>query len=258
MLGLLLSDENNKNKEELQKQSDLELMYTFQEALIKRATGGSLSDEEFRNFRTIVMSRKNIKNLLPDWLKLLRTSDQFWSYIQPKFAHYQERRNFINIELSPIFDLLEGLEKSPMDEIFQFQEDYINRDWEKALTRKTEDPEGAITSARSLLEGIMKHILDEQNIGYGKNEALSVMYKKVAELLNLAPEQHQESVFKQILGGANGIVSGLGELRNKLSDSHGSSGKRVRPKERHSELVVHLAGAMSIFIYKSYIEKYGS
>ena len=33
-----------------------------------------------------------------------------------------------------------------------------------------------------------------------------------------------------------GVVSGLGMLRNKLGDAHGSGKAKVKPKERHAEL----------------------
>jgi len=62
----------------------------------------------------------------------------------------------------------------------------------------------------------------------------------------------QEQVFKQILGNANGVISGLGEVGNKLGDSHGSGKTKIKPKEKHSELAVNLAGSMAIFIYKIY------
>ena len=45
-------------------------------------------------------------------------------------------------------------------------------------------------------------------------------------------------------------------MRNKLGDSHGTNGLSAKPKERHSELAVNLAGTMSIFLYKTYKEKY--
>lgn len=38
---------------------------------------------------------------------------------------------------------------------------YVNRTWSKAQERITSDPSGAITSARSLLESVCKHILEE-------------------------------------------------------------------------------------------------
>ncbi len=84
---------------------------------------------------------------------------------------------------------------------------------------------------------------------------LSELYKEVAKLLNLAPEQHQEGIFKQILGGASGIISGLGAMRNKLGDAHGATKTKIKPKERHGELAVNLAGSMALFIYKTYKER---
>lgn len=140
-----------------------------------------------------------------------------------------------------------------IEENISFDEEHIHEQWQKALDRKYEDPEGAITTARTLIETVLKTILKEKGIDY-ENKDLSELYKEVAKLLNLAPENHQEKIFRQILGGANGIVSGLGTLRNKMSDSHGIGSARVKPKERHSELAVNLAGSMALFIYKTYKE----
>ncbi len=102
--------------------------------------------------------------------------------------------------------------------------------WQKANERKNSDPEGAITIARTLIESLLKHILDERGISYGDNIELSELYKEVAKFLNLAPEQHQEQIFKQILGGANGIISGLGAMRNKLGDAHGTTKTKIKPQ----------------------------
>lgn len=126
--------------------------------------------------------------------------------------------------------------------------------WQKALERRQTEPEGAITLARTLVESILKHILDEQSLGYNDGAELPDLYKEVAKSLNLAPEQHQEQIFKQILGGASGIVSGLGALRNKLGDVHGKSKNSIKPSERHSEFAVNLAGTIAVFLFKTYRE----
>jgi len=142
-----------------------------------------------------------------------------------------------------------------LDEVVLFDEVHIHTQWQKAIDRKLSDPEGAITIARTLIESVLKHILDEKNIKYNDKFELSELYKEVAKSLNLAPEQHQEQIFKQILGGANGIISGLGSLRNKLGDAHGKSKANIKPKERHSELAVNLAGSMALFLYKTLKEE---
>jgi hypothetical protein len=50
-------------------------------------------------------------------------------------------------------------------------------------------------------------------------------------------------------------VEGLGAIRNKLSDAHGTGKNSFKPKERHAELAVNLAGTMSMFLIKTYQEK---
>ncbi|MFP3547641.1 abortive infection family protein, partial [Rhizobium sp. SIMBA_035] len=102
------------------------------------------------------------------------------------------------------------------------------------------DPEGAITAARTLLETVCKHVLDEVRTPYTDKEDLPKLYGMVAQKLNLAPSQHTEEPIKAILGGAMNLVNGLGTLRNRLSDSHGRGGKApVKPAARHAALAVN-------------------
>lgn len=163
-----------------------------------------------------------------------------------------EMKKLNTIESSPIFYLIN---QSTIEDNIIFDEEHIHAQWKKALERKKNDPEGAITTARTLIESVLKYILDEKKITYSENSDLSEIYKEVAKSLNLAPEQHQEQIFKQILGGANGIISGIGSLRNKLGDAHGKNKNNIKPKERHSELAVNLAGTMTLFLYKTFKEE---
>lgn len=86
-------------------------------------------------------------------------------------------------------------------------------------TRRAEDPAGAITTARTLLETVCKHILDDLKEEYPTDADLPKLYKITAEKLNLAPSQHSAAVFKQILGGCTSVVEGLGALRNRLGSA---------------------------------------
>jgi hypothetical protein len=113
--------------------------------------------------------------------------------------------------------------------------------------RRSSDPEGAITSARTLLETVCKLILDDLGVAHSDDD-LPKLYGKVARELRLAPSEYTEEAFKQILGGCWSVVNGLGTLRNRLSDSHGQGALPVRPAERHAELAVNLAGAMAAFL----------
>jgi len=132
---------------------------------------------------------------------------------------------------------------------------YIKEQWDKALERRTTDPEGAITTARTLVETVCKYILDNLSIQYEDNIELPKLYNLTASQLNLAPQNHQEEIFKQILGGCQSVVNGLGSLRNKVGDAHGKSLRYVKPHERHAKLAVNLAGTLSSFLIETYNQK---
>jgi hypothetical protein len=53
-------------------------------------------------------------------------------------------------------------------ELLDFSEGGVHDTWRKALDRMASDPEGAITLAKSLLESVLKHILDERNLTYSE------------------------------------------------------------------------------------------
>jgi hypothetical protein len=74
----------------------------------------------------------------------------------------------------------------------------------RALARREVNPAGAITAARSLLESVCEHLLeDDRGVAtYGPNDDLPKLYKLASERLNIAPSQHSEGAFKRILGGA--------------------------------------------------------
>lgn len=76
-----------------------------------------------------------------------------------------------------------------------------------------------------------------------------------AEVTNLAPSQHQEEVFRAILGNCQSIVNNLIAIRNRVGDAHGQGRRRVRPKPRHAELAVNLAGTMAAFLVETWQER---
>lgn len=237
--------------------SEFQLVEYFQDGLVARATGSYFDNDFYTAARTKLLSNNTLEKLLPEWIKTKRTEDQFWQFIKGRFGTYKERREYLWEEFAPALNYLETKSTSPLEESIVFDEAHIHSQWQKAIERKQLEPEGAITLARTLIESILKHILDEQAIKYHDGAELPDLYKMAAKSLNLAPELHQEQIFKQILGGASSIVSGLGALRNKLGDAHGKSKLSVKPSERHSELAVNLAGSMAIFLFKTYNETKG-
>lgn len=225
----------------------------LQNMLLSRATGGLVGIVEYQEARKRLLEIARIENKLPRFVHTCRDVDQFWAFIKAKFATYADRRQFIWSHFEPLLEMLEAESRAPGDDavsaiLTTIDSDHVQEAWRKALERRSSDPEGAITAARTLLESVCKHILDERDVTYDDGVQLPKLYRYVADELNLAPSQHTEPVFKQILGGCQAVVEGLGAVRNKLSDAHGGGKSRVRPLSRHAELAVNLSGAMATFL----------
>ncbi len=153
-------------------------------------------------------------------------------------------------EISPL------VSSSPMGDlstrINAFGSESINLSWRKALERANSDPEGAITLSKTLVEDLCKHILDNEKVSYSETEDLPSLYHKVAEILKLAPKEHDEKTFKKILQGMASSVQGLAEIRNLYGDSHGGGKKRIRPKSRHANLAVNISCGIVLFLIETY------
>jgi hypothetical protein len=235
----------------------LQQVQTLEKGLVNFATGGGFGDASYEDLRKLLITDQRSKRLAPTFLKANRTLEQFWQFIKGSFAHYGERREFIWAEFAPLHDELEDKKRAPADvdvseSLMKFDVENVHEVWQKALARRDEDPEGAITSARTLLETVCKHILDQSGAAYQDDADLPKLHKMVATELNLAPNQHTETIFKQILGGCAAVVEGLGALRNRLSDAHGKGLARTKPDSRHAELAVNLAGTMATFLVKTF------
>lgn len=239
-------------------ENDVDKAGGLQATLIERATGGAGDQNTYAFLRAHFLSNPNTKNVIPQWVKVNRNLEQFWPFISGKFSTYKERRKFIYDEFEALLNFLESNstlppEKSISESLKNFDSSSVNHAWQKALERKTSDPEGAITISRTILETVCKHILDARSVEYNStNIELSELYKATAKELNLAPEQHTEKIFKQILGGCSAIVNGLGTLRNKLGDAHGKGKAPIKPSARHAELAVNLAGSTALFLIQTF------
>lgn len=242
-------------------ETPLDRMEYLQSLLIDEATGGSGDNDHYQALRVELLDNPLCSNLVPRWVKTNRSLPQFWQFIKFKFDNYAARRHFIWDEFAPLMEFLEGGQTSPAQKTISevldnFDSESIMYAWAKALERKVSDPEGAITISRTILESVCKHILDDRSVSYDASSIeLSELYKLTAKELNMAPEQHGEQIFKQILGGCSGVVNGLGTLRNKLGDAHGKGKLPVKPKARHAELAVNLAGSMALFLVSTHTEE---
>jgi len=238
--------------------SKLELATLLQNEMVSRATGGLAQDSFYQKARRDLINDPSVRDKLPPFVKTHRSLDSFWTWIKNEAGTYAERRAIIYAAFAEVLDFLESQSSAPHEQdiaavLGHPSLDSISTAWAKALERRESDPEGAITSSRTLLESVCKTILDERHVTYSDRDDLPKLYGLVSAELNLAPDKHSEEIFKTILGGCRSVVVGLGSLRNKLSDAHGKgSVNKTRPSARHAALAVNLSGSMAMFLLETH------
>jgi|SRR5450830_33248 len=79
--------------------------------LTAHATSGKAEVTEYVALRQELLSMTEIEMLVPSFVRLHRDLTSFWHFIQPKFKTYQERRDFIAAEFTPLLDYLEFKKK---------------------------------------------------------------------------------------------------------------------------------------------------
>lgn len=237
----------------------IEMLLMVKGMMLTAATEGVRDGGEYQRVRQSILAVPCMADRLPGLVRSFRDLAGLRAHLQGKSKNWHGRREIIEEAFTPLLDDLEGLTRMPADSVnstvlSSFDEDAVHAVWTKALDRRTSDPEGAITVARTLLETVCKRVLDDVGETYNDKDDLPKLYGKVAKALNLAPNQHTEEAIKAILGGAMTVVNGIGTLRNKLSDAHGRGGKLpVRPSQRHASLAVNMAGTVAVFIVETHL-----
>lgn len=213
--------------------------------------------ENYKNLRLELLSDAQTKALLPSFIKSCRIVNDFWDYIQPLYGTYKERRSYLREQFDPLLTALEEETPSPHyakigNSIQELKFESANYLWDKALARAEKDADGAITAARSLIESVCKQILVDRNVEYDDGMELPKLFKLTARKLNLAPDNHNDEVLKQILRGIQTTVHGFSSLRNKLSDAHGQPNGYYRAHKRHAEFAINLAGSTALFLIETH------
>ena len=226
---------------------------TLQDGLIAWATGESFDETTYRRYRGQLVARHDLRHLVPPFVRKCRTLAQFWGWIKEEKPTYADRRRLIWEGFGPLIDHLEHGNRTPSEEaisvtLASLDAAGVSRMWQTALDRRVHDPEGAITLAKSLLEAVCKHVLDGLDIQYDVHTDLPKLWSLASKQLKLAPSQHQEEVFRVILGNCQAVVGNLAAVRNKLGDAHGHGRRPVKPQPRHAELAVNLSGSMASFL----------
>lgn len=119
----------------------------------------------------------------------------------------------------------------------------------------TNDPDGAVTAAKSLLESVCKHVLDEAGESYGNNDDLPQLYSRAAKHLSISASAQVDDTIRKRVGAAQQVVERVGALRNLVGDAHGKGHCSPTIEVRDAELAVNLSGSLSAYITASWEAK---
>jgi Abortive infection C-terminus len=113
------------------------------------------------------------------------------------------------------------------------------------------DFSGAITSAYTLIEALLKALLRQLAPGFNENEGdIRQLYNLLKGPMNLDPKEDTiDRVLKPIIDGLQKQIGGLYELANKASDRHV---RRYNPARHHAKLAVNCAVTLCEFLLESH------
>ena len=127
--------------------------------------------------------------------------------------------------------------------------EYIKELSERAMKDIDEGSlDSAITKSRTILEETFCYVIEQKAEIPDSSGDIKKLYKQVKDLYNMHADKQMDIRINKILSGLENIVSGIAEMRNNGSDSHGLGNKRINILEYHARLAVNAAVIMAEFI----------
>ncbi|PRS03878.1 hypothetical protein C6W22_19810 [Bacillus atrophaeus] len=221
-----------------------------------------LTNEEFKKARISMLKIYDEMNeIVPPIFKSCRTIEEFIHFLDLdtyNSTEYMGNLGFISSEFNTIIDYVEL--KSIEVQIIEVQcnvpdnlnYDSIIEDIKKCENRIDDgDYSGAITSAKSLIEGVCKELLYIiEGTEADTNLKFPELFKKSREHLGLVPKkQTLEKSLKDVVSGLIKVVQGINEIRNISGDGHT---RTKSPSKHHAVLVVNSAKTVVSFLFDTY------
>jgi hypothetical protein len=119
----------------------------------------------------------------------------------------------------------------------------VQRLWTKAKARAANDPDGAITAARAMLESLCKILINEAGESFTNRDDLPTLYGKA--VFKLAPGQQTEAEYKKLAGSCAGTMDAIKNIRNREGDSHGGP---QAAELLQAKFVVNITGSLVEFL----------
>jgi len=236
----------------------LNAIQDMRDVCINMATGGKdFRYEKYEDQRAILMSFPELKAIIPDWLITHRFGSGYWSFIKKYASNYADRRTFLRDEFDDLTDWIKSGGDRPtasllVESVEKIDSAQLMAIWTKIIERSKNDPEGAITACKSLLEATIKKILDSKKITYDK-EDLPDLYALLKKELNMDPAVYDDQKIKRLFSGIISVIESVSSLRNDFGDAHGKSEADPVPAIYHVDLTINLSATLCAFLINVYL-----
>lgn len=137
-----------------------------------------------------------------------------------------------------------------------FDSDYMTEQIDLLMRMRTENPTDAIGKSKDLIESCCKTILESQGVAYDKSWTVAQLVKETSKVLDVDGNSIDPNgvgkIVKQILGGLQGVASGIAEFRNRYGTGHGKSASFEGLPVRHAKLAVGSAVTLVEYLWETY------
>ncbi len=168
----------------------LERAMVLRNGLVALCEGrGNMNAAVYRHLRREFMNDPAVSSLVPQFVRTAQDTGAIWAFLKDHAGQWEPRRQFVRDQFAPMIDRLERgaalADTVISDTLTSFEAEAVTVAWNKALARREADPAGAITAARTLLETVCKHLLEDEegNPSYGPNDDLPKLYRMASKRL---------------------------------------------------------------------------
>lgn len=138
-----------------------------------------------------------------------------------------------------------------------FNSEYISNQIGLLMEMRTESPADAIGKSKDLIESCCKTILERQGEAWSSDDSVTQLAKHTAKVLAIDANEIDGSVevgklTKQVLGGLQGVASGVAEYRNKFGTGHGKEASFQELPIRHAKLIVGATITLVEYYWETY------
>jgi hypothetical protein len=226
---------------------------TLIDAIIRTASSG-----DTERLKTIIERAADPRDFVQEPEKLRRVLDYLNSYLVHDGYELQQQGSTSRlIKRGTSASVITALSAT----LATIDFDTVQRDLDRALASAEADPEDAVTAACSVIESVCRSVLGELGLPLPAQLDIQGLYKAVREPLGLSPGKEDVATeiagdVRQILGGLNSAVQGIGALRTHAGDAHGRERGFRRLDARIARLAIHAASGVALFIIETWQKKF--